>query len=51
MKYAVSQAAFQPFSLSNNLKFDLQQFFDDTIIIGQSCWENIWMLKVILHGF
>lgn len=42
---------FKSFKLHNNLEFDLLQFADDTIILGQASWENICLIKSVLRGF
>lgn len=46
-----SSLSFHPFKLSYNLEFDLLQFTEDTIIVGQASWETIWSIKVVVHGF
>lgn len=46
-----SSLSFHPFKLSYNLEFDILQFTEDTIIVGQASWETIWSIKVVLHGF
>ncbi|XP_058725572.1 uncharacterized mitochondrial protein AtMg01250-like [Vicia villosa] len=51
MNQAVLNGVFTRFSLGNNISFSLLQFADDTIIVGNASWCNLWTLKSILHGF
>ncbi|CAJ2651715.1 unnamed protein product [Trifolium pratense] len=51
MKKAVSIGKFKGFKVNANLHFELLQFADDTIIMGEDSWENIWAIKSLLRGF
>lgn len=51
MKNVRSSNSFQYFSLSNHLHFDLLQFTDDMMIIGQTYLENILSIKAMLRMF
>lgn len=31
--------------------FELLQFVDDTVIIGDGSWDNLWTIKAVLRGF
>lgn len=42
---------FEGFSVHEGLSVDLIQFMDDTLIIEFGCWNNLWIIKVILRGF
>lgn len=50
-KSVVSQFLCHPFTVAENMSFDIQQLAYDTIIFGQVDWENVQTLKVILRGF
>lgn len=47
----VSSTCFTLLSLKDNLDYDLIQYADDTIILGNAYWENIWAIKFVLGGF
>ncbi|XP_058723629.1 uncharacterized protein LOC131595320 [Vicia villosa] len=51
MRQAVGLGLFREFSMGNNANYSLLQFADDTIIVGEASWANLWTLKSILHGF
>lgn len=51
LRNAPPSSCFTPFSVVDNLCFDLLQYVDDTIIIGNACWENICTIKADLKGF
>lgn len=51
MKNVCSRTCFQSFSLSDHLQFDFLQFADDTILVWQLSWENIWSIKAMLREF
>lgn len=36
---------FSTISIGTHLDFDLLQFADDTIIMGNAYWSNIWAIK------
>lgn len=42
---------FHPFAFTDNLSSNLLQFVDNTMIVAQPSWENIWSIKALLHGF
>lgn len=42
---------FKPFKLQSDLEVDLLEFVDDTLILGQATWENIWAIKPVLYSF
>lgn len=48
---ATSVNEFQGFQVSDEIKFDLLQFEDDTIVFCNRDWNNMWSLKFILRGF
>ncbi|PNX58036.1 ribonuclease H [Trifolium pratense] len=51
MKKAVDVGRFRGFKVNVNLHFQLLQFADDTIIMGEGGWENFWTIKSMLRGF
>ncbi|XP_058776602.1 uncharacterized protein LOC131650919 [Vicia villosa] len=51
MKNAVSIRGFWGFHFSDSIRFELLQFADDTTIICDGLWNNLWCIKAILRGF
>lgn len=51
MKNVMQLGLFQPFKVSNDIMFNLLHFMDDTIIVGEGTWHNLWTIKVELRGF
>lgn len=39
------------FQVNDSIHFDFLQFVDDTIILYEPSWNNLWSLKGILRGF
>ncbi|XP_050909428.1 uncharacterized protein LOC127123232 [Lathyrus oleraceus] len=39
------------FHFNDNSQFDLLQFTDDTILIGEDSWDKLWTIKAFLRGF
>ncbi|XP_058732574.1 uncharacterized mitochondrial protein AtMg01250-like [Vicia villosa] len=48
---AKSKGEYQEFSVYNNTQFDLLQFVNDTILIGDGSWKNLWRIKALFRGF
>ncbi|XP_058732910.1 uncharacterized protein LOC131604491 [Vicia villosa] len=51
VKVASSLGDFKGFSLDDHQHFEILQFADDTILIGEDSWNNLWTFKAILRGF
>ncbi|GAU47144.1 hypothetical protein TSUD_379210 [Trifolium subterraneum] len=51
VKRAVSNGSFHGFKVSDNIQFQILQFADDTVLVGEGSWENVWTIKTILRGF
>ncbi|PNX88001.1 ribonuclease H, partial [Trifolium pratense] len=51
MKKALNVGRSGGFKINANLHFQLLQFADDTIIMGEGSWENLWTIKSMLRGF
>lgn len=51
MKKAVDLNEFRGFSINEEIVFDILQFADDSLILGESSWSNLWSVKAILRGF
>jgi hypothetical protein len=49
MKRAVAIGKFKGFRLNHNIQFQILQFADDTIILGEGSWENVWAVKSLLR--
>jgi exonuclease III len=51
MKRAVALGKFKGYQVSQSIQFQLLQFADDTILMGEASWENIRTIKSLLRGF
>ncbi|XP_058776253.1 uncharacterized protein LOC131650564 [Vicia villosa] len=51
MHQAVSLGEFKPFRFNDSTQVDLLQFADNTILIGEGFWKNLWSIKALLRGF
>jgi hypothetical protein len=51
MRRAVEIGKFKGFHVNQNVQFQILQFVDDTIFMGEGMWENIWTIKSLLRGF
>lgn len=51
IKKAVDLKEFIGFFVNEEIVFDILQFGDDTLILGESSWSNLRSVKVILRGF
>lgn len=48
---ALMNGSFVGFKLNENMGFELLQFADDTIILCEPSWSNVWCVKALLRGF
>lgn len=48
---AVSIGRLKGYMVSDAISFPLLQFADDTILICEASWENLWSVKTILRSF
>jgi len=51
MRKAVEYSSFNCFRVNNDIQFEMLQFADDTIIVGEGSWANLWCIKYILRSF
>ncbi|GAU23839.1 hypothetical protein TSUD_380010 [Trifolium subterraneum] len=51
MNKAVENGRFHGYKVSNNILFHTLQFADDTIIMGDGNWDNLWTIKIVLRSF
>jgi hypothetical protein len=51
MKRVVDIGKFKGYEISPNIRFQMLQFADDTILMGESSWENLWTIKTLLRSF
>jgi hypothetical protein len=51
MKKAVDSNLFHGYKVSDNIKFHSLQFADDTILVGEGNWDNLWTIKTVLRSF
>jgi hypothetical protein len=51
MRKAVENNLFHGYKVSDNIMFHSLQFADDTIILGEGSWDNLWTIKTVLRSF
>ncbi|GAU48536.1 hypothetical protein TSUD_282880 [Trifolium subterraneum] len=51
VKQAVDTGKFVGFKVNDSLRFQILQFADDTILLGDCSWDNVRTMKSILRGF
>ncbi|XP_058747008.1 uncharacterized protein LOC131619997 [Vicia villosa] len=51
VRRATLRGDFLGFTINGQESYDLLQFDDDTIIVGEGTWSNLWAIKLILRGF
>jgi hypothetical protein len=51
MTKAVEIGKFKGYHINQDTQFQILQFADDTIILGEGSWNNIWTIKSLLRGF
>ncbi|GAU51457.1 hypothetical protein TSUD_413540, partial [Trifolium subterraneum] len=48
---AVDNGNYHGFKVRDDLQFHTLQFADDTVLVGEGNWENLWSLKTVLRSF
>ncbi|CAJ2656345.1 unnamed protein product [Trifolium pratense] len=51
MQKAVDNGNYHGFKVHDDLQFHTLQFADDTVLVGEGKWENLWSLKTVLRSF
>jgi hypothetical protein len=51
MRRAMEGGHFTGYEVCNNLMFHTLQSADDTIIVGEGNWKNLWTIKTVLRSF
>jgi hypothetical protein len=51
MSRAVALGKFKGYHVGGDIHFQMLQFADDTILMGEGSWENLWTIKIILRSF
>ncbi|CAJ2661734.1 unnamed protein product [Trifolium pratense] len=51
IKRAVELGLYRGYKVSDNIQFNVLQFADDTIFVGEDNWDNLWSIKSILRSF
>jgi hypothetical protein len=51
MRRAMEGGHFTGYEVCNNLMFHTLQYADDTIIVGEGNWKNLWTIKTVLRSF
>jgi hypothetical protein len=42
---------FRGFKVKEDINFDIIEYADGTILIGEGTWDNLWSIKTILRSF
>lgn len=48
---AANLGVFQGFKVNDKVSYNLLQFTDDTVLVGEGLWFNLWAIKSIIRGF
>ncbi|MCH87539.1 LINE-1 reverse transcriptase like, partial [Trifolium medium] len=51
MRKAVEIGRFKGYSVNDDIQFQILQFADDTILMGEGSWDNIRTIKTLLRSF
>lgn len=51
VKQAIIFGLFKGFQVNESVDYNLIQFNDDIILVGEVPWSNVWAIKSILRGF
>jgi hypothetical protein len=51
MNRAVELGKFKGYHVGGDIQFQILQFADDTILLGEGTWDNLWTIKTILRSF
>lgn len=52
MKNAILQRKFKGFKVGNSgTEISILQYADDTMLVCEACWENLWVMKSVLRCF
>lgn len=51
MRKLMERGEFQGFRINEQVSYEILQFADDTILVGEGSWINYWATKVLLCGF
>jgi hypothetical protein len=51
VRRAVEIGRFKGYQVNPSLQFQILQFADDTILMGEGKWDNLWAIKVVLRSF
>lgn len=48
---AKSSGLFKGIKCGEHCEFEVLQFADDTILMGECSWQNLWALKAVFRGY
>ncbi|XP_058751776.1 uncharacterized protein LOC131624873 [Vicia villosa] len=51
VRKALEIGEFNGFNIHDSCNVEILQFADDTLLIGERSWKNVWSIKEILRGF
>lgn len=46
----VSVGDYLPFKVNKDIQFDILQFSNDTTLLGEVSWSNLWSIKGFFYG-
>ncbi|XP_058762490.1 uncharacterized protein LOC131635874 [Vicia villosa] len=51
VRKATDAGLYSGFKVPEEVNYSLLQFADDTIIVGDGSWSNLWKIKALVRGF
>ncbi|CAL5184247.1 unnamed protein product [Lathyrus oleraceus] len=51
MKNIVDSNLFKGLKVNEEFSYNIIQFTNDTLLVGESNWTNLWCIRVLLRGF
>ncbi|XP_058762959.1 uncharacterized mitochondrial protein AtMg01250-like [Vicia villosa] len=51
VRKSVANGVFKGMDINGNCGADILQFADDTLIVGEGIWNQVWSIKVVLKAF
>lgn len=51
VKIVIRYQTLRGFKVNEHESYNLFQFVDDTLLLGEALWENLWAIKSQLKGF
>ncbi|XP_058742707.1 uncharacterized mitochondrial protein AtMg01250-like [Vicia villosa] len=51
VKKSICNGKYGGFAFNARCKMDILQFADDTLLVGEASWKQIWAIKAVLKAF